>query len=163
MDTDLTLFIVVAAVALGTALSAMMTQWLKADDAAADAELGVRTSLREFHGEAGSVGMGASTQAAAVVAASTSMADDETTLARLLAGWGGSGMVLGIAFGATMWGATGALLGGILASTLSIGAVVVAVSVLDRVHARHAEETRLAAEAREQAAAASPDGAVRAS
>ncbi len=166
MDTEYALFIAVTAVALGTALLAMITQWLKADDAAADAEIGVRLSLQQIHDKVGSgveteVVRSLTDEPAVAQASAARLGDDETALGRLFAGWGGAGLLLGMAFGGSVWGPTGALLGGVAVSTLSIAAVVVAVVAVDRVHARQAQEKRLAAEARAREADPSAQGAVR--
>lgn len=48
MDSEFTLFIALAAIAFGAALLAVVTQWLKTDEATAAAEVGVRMSLKSL-------------------------------------------------------------------------------------------------------------------
>lgn len=64
------------------------------------------------------------------------LSDDTTSLSRLFFGWGLGGMAVGLGLGAAMYGFVGALLGGIVLSAASIGAVVVVVALLDRSRAR---------------------------
>jgi hypothetical protein len=157
MYTETTIFIAAAAVAFVSAAIAIVSHWIKVDDATSAAEVRVRASLRELHAEAGddAASRGAALAmthtlaetAGALEAAPACLADDETALSRLFAGWGGAGMLLGITCGGVVGGPTGALLGGVAATTVSIGAVVVAVLVIDRVRGTVGSEARALAKA----------------
>jgi hypothetical protein len=156
-------FTAVAGVAFGIALLWVMTQWLKADQAAASAEQDVRRGIEKLQQQAmmsQSVGSSAAHGALPPVdrygdpfpAAEASdqadeqeaakdrpLADDETALSRLLFGWGATGMVFGLIAGASSAGAVGATIGAVLGSTLAIATVVIGVIVLDRIGAKKHE------------------------
>lgn len=150
MDTQYTIFIAVAAGAFAVALLGVLAQWLKADDAALDAEVGVREAMRRLEEQA----HGTTARHAAVVQGEAwtpdqpgySLGDDETALSRLLLGWTTVGTLTGLAIGAAIWGPVGALLGGIVLATMSVIGVMVAVAIVDRVRARAARDRRAASE-----------------
>ncbi|HEX7476231.1 MAG TPA: hypothetical protein VF331_00350 [Polyangiales bacterium] len=166
MDTEHAIFIATAAVAFGIALLAVITQWLKADEIAADVEVDVRTNLNEMRAVDNGTAKPTATPQIVTArleveagdtlgAAPAKLADDETALSRLFFGWGIAGMITGIALGAVMWGAVGALLGGVVLTALSVGTVVVGVLAVDRAREQAAKERQArAGDAAAQAAQA---------
>ena len=154
MDTGHTILIATAALAFGVALLAVITEWLKADEVAADVEKDMRANLERMRTGAQdppeTATLAVNVALDAEVPATPALADDETALSRLFFGWGIAGMVTGMALGAVMWGAVGALLGGVVLTAASIGLVVVAVLAIDHARAEHAAKRRAAepAEAR---------------
>ncbi len=168
MDTEHALFVATAAVAFGVALLTVITQWLKADDVAEDVELDVRNNLAHLHSAAAespttrygaelvSARTADDTAADGVRHVTGKLAEDETELARLFFGWGTAGMLVGLGLGGAMAGVVGALIGGVVMTAIAIGTVVVAVIVIDRIHAQAAERRTTATAA---AAKATPDEA----
>ena len=145
MNSEFALYVSFAALAFGAALFAVVIEWLKSDASSAVVEAGLgANTLRRHSFEIGTGGTRTAESrevAKAVEPATTTgaaparpelIAEDEGALARLCLGWGASGTLLGMAAGAVIWGYVGALLGAVVFSTASIGAVVVAVLILDR-------------------------------
>lgn len=144
MDTENAIVIAVAAGAFGTALLAVITQWLKADDVAAEIEQEVRKHVETMGEMAVEPPPQQARQAASESLVVARLADDETALSRLFLGWGTAGMLIGLALGAAISGPVGALLGGVVAVAVAVGLVVVGVIVADRVRVAHAKERKTA-------------------
>ena len=138
MDSQHIIFIATAVIAFGVALLAVITQWLKADDVAADIEQDVRTQLVAMKAVAADALEGG--QLASPEPVPLRLSEDETALSRLFLAWGTAGMVVGLGLGAATGGPVGALLGGVVMVAVSIGLVVLGVLAVERARERHAQE-----------------------
>lgn len=161
MNTEYTLYVLLAGIAFGAALFSVVSQWLKADEMTAAIETGLQVSfLRgapqhvpgigkmppQWPLPSGGVAPRPATPPTEMFVAPVEtetkatetkpdlhlIGDDETALSRLCLGWGGAGTLLGMMAGGATYGFVGALLGAVIISTASVGAVVIAVVLLDR-------------------------------
>jgi hypothetical protein len=166
MNTEYTLYVLLAGIAFATALLSVVSQWLKADEMTTAIETGLQVSfLRGAPGHVPGIGrmppqwplpsggvaprpampaapevygprdeteVEVETKATETKPDLQLIGDDETALSRLCLGWGGAGTLLGMMAGGATYGFVGALLGAVIISTASVGAVVIAVVLLDR-------------------------------